>query len=66
MLKRLELSYSGFKKIKQFCDETRILFASTTDEEESLDFLVKLGIPFVKEGSENILFLRHIVGKRSR
>lgn len=67
MLKRLELSYNDFVKIKQHCDDIGILFASTADEEESLDFLVNLGIPFIKVGSgdiANISFLRHIGRKK--
>lgn len=66
MLKRLELSYDDFKKIKQHCDEIGILFSSTADESESLDFLVELGIPFIKVGSGdigNISFLRYIGSK---
>lgn len=66
MLKRLELPYGAFRKIKRHCDEIGITFASTADEEESLDFLVKLGIPFVKVGSGdvgNISFLRRIGSK---
>lgn len=61
MLKRLELSYDDFTKIKQYCDKIGIQFASTADEEESFDFLVKLGIPFVKISSgeiTNIPYLR--------
>ena len=40
MLKRLELSYEDFKKVKTHCDEIGILFSSTADEEESLNFLI--------------------------
>lgn len=61
MLKRLELSYDDFKKVKAFCDEIGILFASTADELESLGFLISLGIPFIKIGSgevTNIPYLR--------
>lgn len=67
MLKRLELSYEDFRKIKRYCDEIGILFASTADEEESLDFLIDIGIPFVKIGSGdvgNIPFLRYIGTKK--
>lgn len=66
MLKKLELSYNDFVKIKEYCDKIGIVFASTADEEESLDFLIDLGIPFVKIGSGdigNISFLRYIGGK---
>ena len=51
MLKRLELSYDDFRKIKEHCDSIGILFASTADEAESLDFLISIGIPFIKVGS---------------
>lgn len=67
MLKRLELSYNDFNKIKIFCDSIGIIFSSTADEEESLDFLLKLGIPFIKIGSgeiTNIPYLRYIGSKK--
>lgn len=67
MLKRLELPYGDFRKIKEHCDGIGITFASTADEEESLDFLIDLGIPFVKIGSGdmgNIPFLRYIGTKK--
>ena len=67
MLKRLELSYEDFRKIKKHCDEIGIVFSSTADDEESLDFLVELGIPFIKIGSGeigNIPFLRAMGKKR--
>lgn len=63
MLKKLELSYDDFRKIKQHCDEIGILFSSTADETESLDFLVELGIPFIKVGSGeigNVSYLRYM------
>ena len=63
MLKKLELSYDDFRKVKQHCDEIGITFASTADEPDSLDFLVELGIPFIKIGSGeigNIPFLRYM------
>lgn len=67
MLKRLELSYDDFKTVKRHCDEIGIVFSSTADEEESLDFLIKLGIPFIKIGSGdigNVSFLKYIGSKR--
>lgn len=63
MLKKLELSYDDFRKVKAHCDEIGITFASTADEPESLDFLVSLGIPFIKVGSGdigNVSFLRYM------
>lgn len=67
MLKKLELPFEDFRIIKKHCDEIGILFASTADEEESLDFLIDLGIPFIKIGSGdigNVSFLRYIGGKK--
>ncbi len=67
MLKRLELPFEDFRKIKRHCDDIGILFASTADEEESLDFLIDIGIPFIKIGSGdigNVSFLRYIGSKK--
>lgn len=66
MLKKLELSYSDFARIKKHCDSIGITFASTADDAESLDFLVSLGIPFIKIGSGeigNISYLRYMGSK---
>lgn len=66
MLKSLELSYGDFAKIKEYCDSIGIVFSSTADETESLDFLLTLGIPFIKIGSGdigNIPYLRYIGSK---
>lgn len=67
MLKRLELSPEDFVTIKKYCDKIGIVFASTADESESLDFLVSIGIPFIKIGSGeigNISYLRYIGAKK--
>ncbi len=66
MLKRLELSQDDFRKIKEHCDSIGITFASTADEPDSLDFLVDLGIPFIKIGSGeicNVPYLRYMGSK---
>ena len=66
MLKSLELSQEQFRVIKKHCDRIGIQFASTADEIESLDFLIDLGIPFIKIGSGeigNIPFLRYAGSK---
>lgn len=63
MLKKLELSYDHFRYIQEYCKKIGIEFLSTPDEEESLAFLVSLGLPFIKVGSgevTNILYLRKI------
>lgn len=67
MLKKLELTFDEFREIKEYCEEIGIEFASTADDEESLDFLVDLGIPFIKVGSGdvgNISYLRYIGSKK--
>lgn len=62
MLKRLELSYDDFRKVKAHCDKIGIQFATTVDEQWSLDFICdELHVPFLKIGSSdvtNIPFLR--------
>lgn len=63
MLKKLELSYDHFRYIQDYCKKIGIDFLSTPDEEESLAFLVSLGLPFIKVGSgevTNIPYLRKI------
>lgn len=67
MLKRLELSYEHFSKIQTYCKQIGIDFLSTPDEEESLEFLMSLNLPFIKIGSgevTNIPYLRTIGSKR--
>lgn len=68
MLKNLELGYDKFRKIKEYCDEIGIIFSSTADEQDSLDFLIDIGIPFIKVGSGdigNISYLEYI-GRKKR
>jgi N-acetylneuraminate synthase/N,N'-diacetyllegionaminate synthase len=63
MIKKLELSYADFIQIQQHCDAIGIKFLSTPDEEESLDFLLQLGMDVIKIGSgdiNNIPYLRKI------
>lgn len=63
MLKKLELSYDHFRYIQDYCKKIGIDFLSTPDEEESLEFLVSLGMPLIKVGSgevTNIPYLRKI------
>jgi N,N'-diacetyllegionaminate synthase len=68
MLKRLELSYNDFREIKRHADTVGIGFASTPDDEVSLNFLVdEIGMDFIKVGSgevTNILYLRKIAKKK--
>lgn len=67
MLKKLELTHEEFIQIKKYCDSIGIQFASTADEADSLDFLLSIGIPFIKVGSGeigNISYLRYIGSKK--
>lgn len=67
MLKKLELSYDHFRYIKDYCKKIGIDFLSTPDEEESLEFLVNLGLPLIKVGSgevTNIPYLRKIGSRK--
>lgn len=67
MLKKLELTHDEFRLIKKHCDEIGIQFASTADEAESLDFLISIGIPFIKIGSGeigNVSYLRYMGSKK--
>lgn len=62
MLKRLELSYSDFTELKEYCDACGIAFLSTADEYESAAFLNTLQ-NFFKIGSAELTdwpFLRKI------
>lgn len=68
MIKKLELSYDEFRELQAYCKRTGILFLSTPDEEDSLDFLAdELNIPWLKIGSgevNNYPFLRRVASKQ--
>jgi N,N'-diacetyllegionaminate synthase len=67
MLKRLELPLEAFEVLNRFCEEQKILFMSTAFDEESADFLNKIGMPIFKIPSgelTNLPFLRHIAKYR--
>lgn len=63
-LKKLELGYEDYKKIKEYSKELRIPFFSTCTNEVSLGWLKKIGIPVFKIASPNMncLPLIHKVG----
>lgn len=66
MLKKLELDFETFVTIKNYCDKIGIEFLSTPDDEESLDFLVNLGLTKLKIGSgdvNNLHYLRNVASK---
>lgn len=68
MLKQLELSYDDFKELKRYSEEVGVLFLSTPDEEESLNFLAdELNLSLIKVGSgeiNNLLYLKQIARKK--
>ena len=69
MLKEHELNYTQFDTINEYCKEIGIQFLSTPDEEESLDYLCSLNLPFLKIGSgevTNIPYLRKIGNKHQK
>lgn len=62
MVKKLELSYSDFRELKRYCEEIGILFLSTPDEEESLDFLAdELDLPYIKIGSGEVTNFPYLI-----
>lgn len=63
MLKGLELSYSDFEALKNYCDVSCIEFLSTPFDLESIDFLNGLGVRYFKIPSgeiTNFPYLRKI------
>lgn len=67
MLRRLELSEAAHRELKQHAEERGLLFASTAFETEGVDFLVGLGVPFLKVPSGEITnypLLAHIASKQ--
>lgn len=63
MIKKLELPFEDFKEIQDYCNGKGIIFISTPDGIESLNYLVKLDIPIIKVGSTevtNVDFLTEI------
>lgn len=66
MLKRLELSFEMHQDILTFCKKKKIRFASTGFDLKSIDFLVGLGLDFLKIPSgeiTNLPYLRHVGAK---
>jgi N,N'-diacetyllegionaminate synthase len=66
MFRRLELSYEDHTRLKTRADRRGIAFLSTPFDEESADFLDRLGVPAFKIASSDIThlpLLRHLAGK---
>lgn len=63
MIRKLELPFEQFREIQSYCNEKGILFISTPDGTESLNFLVSLNVPIIKIGStevSNVEYLKEI------
>lgn len=63
MLRRLELTISMHEELIAYCKQCGINFCSTGFDEQSIDFLVGLGIDFIKVPSgeiTNLPYLRHV------
>lgn len=61
MLKKLELTYSGFKELKEYCAQKGIVFLSTAFDLDSIDFLESLEIPIFKVPSGEITNLPYLI-----
>ena len=65
MIKKLELDFNSFIKIKEYCDKIGITFLSSPFDKESADFLEDL-VPYYKIPSGEVInlpFLEHIAKK---
>ena len=66
LLRRCELSFEEQEKLKAHADKRGIMFLSTPFDNESVDFLDRLGVPAFKIASGDITYiplLRHIASK---
>ena len=61
MLKKLELSYEDFLKLKAYCDKVGICFLSTPFDFESIDFLNSIDMPFWKIPSGEVTNLPYLL-----
>lgn len=67
MIKRLELSYAQFEELYAYCRQKGIIFLSSPFDQQSIDFLAELGVPYFKIPSGEITnypFLRRTAGKK--
>lgn len=61
MLKKLELSYDEFIRLKAYCDQTGISFLSTPFDFDSIDFLNSIDMPFWKVPSGEVTNYPYLV-----
>ncbi len=65
MIKKLQLSFEDFVKLKKYCDKKEIMFLSTPFDHQSIDFLYNL-VDIYKIPSGEIInypYLKHITAK---
>jgi len=65
MIKKLEISFEDFVKLKKYCDKKVIMFLSTPFDHQSIDFLYNL-VDIYKIPSGEIIngpYLKHIAAK---
>jgi N-acetylneuraminate synthase len=66
MIKPLEFNKEQFAELKNYAEKKDILFFSTPAEEDSIDLLYDLGVPFFKVDSANLTnlpYIRHMATK---
>lgn len=66
MIKRLELSFEDFHKIKEYCKKTKIKFLTSVADFVSLQKIDEYNLDYIKVSSgelTNILFLRKVAKK---
>ena len=51
ILKRCELDFQSFEKLKKYCDKKKIIFFSTPFDRESVDFLSNIKVKLFKISS---------------
>jgi N,N'-diacetyllegionaminate synthase len=54
MIKKLELSFEDFLKLKKYCSKKKIAFISTPYDLESLDFLESIKVKIIKTASADL------------
>lgn len=61
MLKKLELTFSDFLSLKEYCDEKNIEFLSTAFDDDSIDFLASINMKHWKIPSGEITNLPYLI-----
>ena len=61
MLKKLELSFSDFSRLKEYCEKMNICFLSTPFDFDSIEFLNSIDMPFWKIPSGEVTNLPYLM-----